>query len=183
MKFLETEIPGVYLIEPNIFQDERGIFIKTFHETTFKELKLDCDFKENLSSRSRKGVIRGMHFQTPPYECAKLVYVAFGRIIDVVLDVRKGSPTYGKFIAVDLSELFSGKGKMIYIPKGCAHGFLALEENSTVVYPQTAIYSAEHDKGIRWDSFGMDWGIENPIVSKKDSSFPKLEEFNSPFIW
>lgn len=178
MKFLEIELPGVYIIEPDIFKDERGIFIKTFHEMAFKERGLECNFKESFYSISKKGVIRGMHFQIPPYDHAKLIYVTSGKIVDIILDIRKELPTYGKYVAIELS---SENGRILYVPKGCAHGFLAFEDNSTVIYLQTTIHSAEHDKGIRWDSFGMDWGIENPIISKRDMGFSKFENFDSFF--
>jgi dTDP-4-dehydrorhamnose 3,5-epimerase len=178
MNIINTSLDGVYLIEPDIFEDQRGFFIKTFHAEIFKEKKLSCDFQESFYSISKKNVLRGMHFQVPPYEHAKLVYVTSGGILDVVLDIRKKSATYGKFIAVNLS---AKNRKYIYIPKGCAHGFLSLEDGSIVIYLQTTVYSQKHDTGIRWDSFGMDWGINNPIVSERDKTFPNFMDFKSPF--
>lgn len=178
MIITETCIPGVFIIETDIYEDKRGIFIKTFNYTIFKEKGLEYDFKESFYSISKRGVVRGMHFQMPPYDYAKLVYATSGRIIDVVLDIRKGLPTYGKYISVELS---AENGKCIYISRGCAHGFLALEDNSTVIYLQTKEYSPEHDKGVRWDSFGMNWEIEKPILSSRDSGFPKIDEIESHF--
>lgn len=178
MKFLKTELRGVYVIEPRVFQDDRGLFIKIFHEQTFKESGLSCDFKEVFYSTSMKDVIRGMHFQIPPQDHAKLVYVVSGKIFDVVLDIRKNSPTFGKCLSVELSD---DNKKSIYIPSGFAHGFCVLSDEATVIYMQTTMHSPEHDSGIRWDSFGMEWGIKNPILSQRDKNFPELKKFDSPF--
>ncbi len=179
MRFIKTNLNGVYLIEPKVFEDNRGQFVKIFHEQTFREKRLSCDFKESFYSTSRKDVIRGMHFQVPPQDHAKLVYVTSGRILDVVLDIRKNSPTYGKYVSVELSDV---NRKSIYIPVGFAHGFCVLSEEATVIYMQTTMHSPEHDAGIRWDSFGMNWTIKNPVLSERDRSFPKFEEFDSPFV-
>ena len=178
MKLIETKLSGVYIIETNIFSDERGIFIKIFNADYFKKMGLECDFKESFYSTSRKFVIRGMHFQIPPQDYTKLIYVTKGKIIDVVLDIRKGSATYGKYISEELSDK---NGRCAYIPKGFAHGFLALVDNSTTVYMQTTVYAPTYDKGIRFDSFGMNWMVKKPIISERDKSFPKLEDFESPF--
>lgn len=178
MKVTETKLPGVYIIEPPLFEDERGQFIKIFNAEAFAEHLLDSNFAESYYSTSKKGVIRGMHFQTPPKAHTKLVYVTHGRITDVILDIRKGSSTYGHYITTELS---TDNRHMMYIPPGFAHGFLALEDDSLVVYLQTTGYSKEHDAGVRFDSFGFDWGVEHPLVSSRDQSFPTLEEFDSPF--
>ncbi len=119
-----------------------------------------------------------MHFQIPPAAHVKLVYVTSGIILDVVLDIRKGSPTYGKYISAELSEK---NRKMMYIPIGCAHGFLSLKNNSCVIYLQTTMYSKDNDAGIHIDSFGMDWGVSSPIMSTRDQAFPALQEFKTPF--
>ncbi len=180
MNFLETAIPDVYIIEPNVFKDERGSFTKTFHKKSFEKYNLECDFKESFYSFSTKRVIRGMHFQLPPHDHAKLIYVTNGKIIDVAIDIRKNSPSYGKFVSVELSIENS---KMLYIPRGCAHGFAAIsDDNAYVIYLQTTMYNPESDSGILFDSFGMDWNIENPIISKRDLSFITLNDFNSPFV-
>jgi len=178
MKLTETDLKGVYVIEPKVFEDDRGVFVKTFHEQTFRESGLAFHFKESFYSTSKKGVIRGMHFQVPPHDHAKLVYVTSGRILDVVLDLRKSSSTYGKHVSVELSDM---NRRSIYIPTGFAHGFAVLSDEATVVYMLTTMYSSEHDAGIRWDSFGMDWGTRNPIMSERDRGFPRFEEFSSPF--
>lgn len=178
MKISSTKLSGVFVIETDIFHDDRGIFVKVFHSDIFKENDLNVDFKESFYSISHKNVIRGMHFHLPPKEHAKLVYVTSGSILDVILDLRKNSPTYGQFSCEKLSQ---ENHKMVYIPVGCAHGFLSLEDNSCTVYLQTTTYSQEYDAGIKIDSFGMDWGIASPIVSGRDQGFSDLKDFISPF--
>lgn len=178
MKIINALIPGLNIIEPKIFEDKRGKFIKVFSDNLFAKNKLNIDIKEVYYSISHKNVIRGMHFQIPPYDHIKIVFVSRGSIIDVVLDIRKNSPTYGKYFSINLSDK---NGKVLFIPKGLAHGFKALEDNTIVNYMQTTCYSSEHDKGIRYDSFGFDWKCENPKISDRDKAFPKLKEFNTPF--
>jgi len=180
MKVVQTDFDELLIIQSNVFTDQRGAFIKTFHKKIFEDNGLESDFRESFFSISRKNVIRGMHFQLPPDDHVKLVYCAKGEILDVVVDLRKNSPTYGKFFSINLTE---NNGKILYIPKGFAHGFKSLTDNSVVVYMTTKEYSPENDTGIRWDSFGFDWGIDNPIMSERDKSFPSLKEFNSPFIY
>lgn len=180
MKITKTKLDGVYIIEPHFFQDERGSLVKTFHKDTFIKNKMDFNFEESYYSISKKNVLRGMHFQAPPKDYAKLVYITNGTILDVVLDIRKGSPTYGEYISIELS---GENHKMIYIPTGFAHGFLSLKDNSCTTYLQTTIYSPENDSGIRIDSFGMKWNVKNPIISKRDQSFPILEKCEPPFIY
>ena len=180
MKFVKTKLDGVYVIEPNIFEDERGEFIKTFHKDTFIKNGLNVDFKESYYSISKKNVLRGMHFQTPPQDYSKLVYVTSGSIIDVVLDIRKGSPTYGKYTQVELSDR---NGKSIYIQAGFAHGFLSLEDDTCVIYAQTAMYSPENDSGIRADSFGFNWPVDKYIISKRDQNFVDFKNYASLFVY
>lgn len=178
MKILPTEIEGVFIIENNIFEDERGSFVKKFHYDTFKNHNLDVDFKENFYSVSHKNVIRGMHFHLPPKDHTKVIYVTTGSVLDVVVDLRKESPTYKKHVSVELTHK---NHRSIYIPVGCAHGFRTLEDNTCTVYLQTGTHSPEHDTGINYNSFGFNWEIENPIVSKKDKELLELEKFDSPF--
>jgi dTDP-4-dehydrorhamnose 3,5-epimerase len=178
MKITPTQLQGVFVIETDLFQDERGAFIKTFHKDTFEAQKIHVDFKESFYSLSKKGVIRGMHFHLPPKAHAKLVYVTSGAVLDVILDMRKDSPTYGKYTSIELS---AENHKMTFIPIGCAHGFLSLEDNTCMVYLQSGVYDKECDAGVTHDSFGMVWPIENPIMSKRDKEFIKFTEFNSPF--
>ncbi|MBO7572073.1 MAG: dTDP-4-dehydrorhamnose 3,5-epimerase family protein [Bacteroidales bacterium] len=173
-----TEFEGLYILETNNFHDERGSFQKLFNKSAFIDLGLDCDFCEFYYSVNNKNVVRGMHFQAPPYEHSKVVYVSKGKIIDVVVDIRKNSKTYGKCFSVELDDI---SGRYIYMPKGFAHGFKSLENNSIVNYAQTSCYNRECDCGIDSMKIGYDWKIENPIRSVRDQSFVSLEEFRSPF--
>jgi dTDP-4-dehydrorhamnose 3,5-epimerase len=178
MELIPTALEGCYQVSPFFVQDERGTFVKTFHEERFSALGLPIDWREEYYSSSRKGVIRGMHFQTPPHDHEKLVYCIQGQVLDVVVDLRMSSSTHGRHIAVKLDAV-SGQGLMI--PKGMAHGFLALTDDALMAYKVTSVYSPENDAGIRWDSFGLDWGVDLPIVSTRDRAHPKFSEFNSPF--
>ncbi|MCC2631400.1 MAG: dTDP-4-dehydrorhamnose 3,5-epimerase [Patescibacteria group bacterium] len=178
MNIHRTDLEGIRVIEPPHFIDERGTFTKTFHKEAFEKESLGTDFQESYYSTSKKNVIRGMHFQSPPQDHAKLVYVTRGSILDVVLDIRKNSPTYGKHLTFELS---AENHKAIYIPSGFAHGFLSLEDGTAVTYLQTTMHSPEHDKGIHAHSFGLQWDISKPIMSERDLSFPHFEEFQTPF--
>jgi dTDP-4-dehydrorhamnose 3,5-epimerase len=178
MDFIPQHIEGLYLVKPFHYEDARGSFVKTFHQEEFAVHGLETDFKESFYSESVKGVVRGMHFQVPPHEHAKLVFSMAGEVLDIVLDLRKKSATYGQFAAFYLSE----KNKdMLYIPPGMAHGFCSLTDKATLFYFTTSVHHKESDLGIRYDSFGFDWPVDNPIVSERDSAFPPLKEFVSPF--
>ena len=179
MKFQPTQLPGVYTIALHPLEDERGVFVKTYNEDVFKsQTGAALDWRESFYSVSKKNVIRGMHFQVPPFDNTKIVYVTAGKIRDVVLDICQSSPAFGRHIAVELS---ADRADAIYIPVGCAHGFLSLTDNATVIYLQTSVYSAQHDKGILWNSFGMDWGVTDPVLSPRDRTFPALAAFETPF--
>lgn len=180
MKFEPTKIPGVYIVNPRLFQDNRGIFIKTFHKSLFKENSLETDLNESCYSISAKGVIRGMHFQVLPNDNAKIVYVTNGLVESVVLDIRRGSPAYGEYVSVEISDT---NNRIIYVPKGCAHGFYAKKDNSCVVYLQTSMYNETCDKGILYSSFNKDWGIKNPTLSNRDLGFVPFKEYDSPFVY
>lgn len=180
MEIIKTHLPGLFIIDSKIFKDKRGIFVKVFHRKFFEANNIASDVRESFYSISRKNVIRGMHFQLPPDDHEKFVFCVHGKILDVILDIRKGSPTYGKFYSIELS---GRDGLIVYIPKGFAHGFLSLEDNSIVVYMTTKEYSPEKDYGIRWDSFGFNWNVNNPIISPKDRELPLLSEFDSPFVF
>jgi len=176
----ETQIKGLVEIIPKIFNDVRGTSIKPFHSEEFARLGFCNVFNEDLLVVSGKGVLRGLHYQNPPYAQAKLVYCISGSILDVVLDIRAGSPTYGRY------ETFCLSGKMhnmLYIPEGFAHGYLALEDNSIVMYKMSNVYAPEFEGGIRWDSIGVDWGVENPIISERDKGFLPFSQFKSEFIY
>ncbi|HRO43189.1 MAG TPA: dTDP-4-dehydrorhamnose 3,5-epimerase family protein [Flavipsychrobacter sp.] len=171
-------LKGAAIITLPAFQDNRGSFIKTFHETTLIENQLEFQLKESYFSFSHKDVIRGMHFQLPPFQHAKIVFCPCGAILDVILDLRKESYTYGQYFAHELSE---DNHKAYYIPEGFAHGFKALTEKAMTYYLVSSEYHKESDTGIRYDSFGFDWATKNPILSERDLSFPTLENFVSPF--
>lgn len=179
MKIEKTDFEGVYLIKSAIFSDYRGKFVKTINEDIYKQLNLNIKFVESYYSISLKNVIRGMHFQLPPFQHNKLVYVNKGSIIDVVLDLRKASPTYGKYFTFELNDI---NCHALYISEGLAHGFLSLEDDTMVTYNQTTCYTPQHDGGIRFDSFGFDWlNCNAPIVSERDTKFLSFTEFKSPF--
>ena len=180
MQLKETKIPGCYEIEPLIFRDERGSFIKTFHQNVFSENDLVNNFAEEYYSVSYKNVLRGLHFQTPPMDHTKVVYCVSGEVMDVVVDLRKGSPTYGEFETFNLNSTI---GNIIYIPAGLAHGFYVLSDIAILMYKVTTIYSPNNDSGILWDSAGITWPTFNPLVSKRDSEFVPLLKFDTPFIY
>ncbi|WP_420316813.1 dTDP-4-dehydrorhamnose 3,5-epimerase family protein [Ekhidna sp.] len=180
MKFIKSRITGVFIIENSIHSDSRGEFVKVFHQSTFNNHYPSLSFTESYYSISNEGVIRGMHLQLPPKDHHKLVYVPKGKVLDVVLDLRADSRTYGECESFVLS---AENAKSIFIPKGCAHGFKSLEDNSITVYSVTSEYDAGSDTGVRWDTFGFDWGVKSPNMSKRDHEFMSLKEFQetNPF--
>lgn len=178
MKKIETGFAGLYRLETNNFTDNRGNFQKLFSFDWFADNGLATDFKEFYYSVSQKDVIRGMHFQLPPHEHTKLVYVSKGSIIDVVLDLRSESATYGQCFSILLNETLA---HYMYIPVGFAHGFLAQEDNTIVNYAQTSCYNRDADAGIAFDSFGFDWNVAQPIISDRDAGFVPFEDFETVF--
>lgn len=160
------------------FEDERGSFIKTFQNSIWSNAQIEFSLAESYFSISHKDVIRGMHFQLPPYDHSKIVFCPQGRILDVILDLRKSSPTYGQFEARELS---AENHKAFFIPKGFAHGFKALEDNSITYYLVSSEHHAPSDAGIHLDSFGMDWETVSPIISNRDKGFVEWKDFDSPF--
>lgn len=178
--FTELAIPGVFEIDLFHAGDERGMFVKPYHKNTLEEHGLVSEFRESFYSTNRKGVIRGMHFQYPPHDHAKIVYCTSGRLIDVILDLRIGSPTYGKSIQIELS---AQNYKAAYLPVGVAHGFAVLEENTCMIYLTSTVHSSDFDGGIRYDSFEHQWPFADAITSNRDLEFPALSDFESPFIY
>ena len=178
MEIVKTPFEGLLVLQTINFQDNRGGFQKLFNYDFFKDNGLDYDFKEFYYSVNKENVVRGMHFQTPPFDHTKVVYVSKGRIRDVVVDIRKNSKTYGKCFSIELDDQ---KGQYLYIPKGFAHGFVSLEDGSIVNYAQTTCYVKDNDCGIDATSIGFNWGVENPIRSGRDLTFEKLNNFKSPF--
>ena len=173
-----SNISGCFELQPKVFEDTRGRFVKVFHDLAFAEKSLETHFAEEYYSISIKNVIRGMHFQLPPRDHVKVVYCVQGEVMDVVVDLRIGSPTYGHYAAFELSAV---KANSIYIPKGMAHGFCVLSELAIMVYKVSTVYSPEHDAGISWDSMGIPWPTMDANLSLRDQNFPKFAQFDSPF--
>lgn len=173
MKFTKSKIDGCFIIESENKLDKRGTFVKVFNDSLFKQNNIHASFKESFYSISCKNSLRGMHYQKSPHPIAKLVYCAEGEVLDVFLDIRKDSPTFGKFDSCLLSQ---ENAKMAYLPEGIAHGFLSLSERSIVCYLQSGEYNQEADAGILWNSFGMDWNVSDPIISDRDKNFIQLSK-------
>jgi dTDP-4-dehydrorhamnose 3,5-epimerase len=170
---LETALPGVVIVEPAVFDDERGSFSETWSEAAFTKAVGPVRFVQDNESHSRRGVVRGLHFQKEPHPQAKLVRVAAGRILDVALDMRRSSPTFGRHVAVELS---AANRRQLFIPRGFAHGFTALEEDTIVMYKVDGPYAPASDGGVLWNdpALGIDWGITSAgaILSPKDAALP-----------
>ncbi|RYZ50296.1 MAG: dTDP-4-keto-6-deoxy-D-glucose epimerase [Sphingobacteriales bacterium] len=178
MEINSTPLPDLKVITLPAFFDERGSFIKTFHAGVFNEAGIQFNLQESYFSVSEKDVIRGMHFQLPPHQHSKIVYCPQGAILDVVVDLRKGSPTYLQHFSQELSE---ENHKAFFIPEGFAHGFRALTAGAMTYYLVSSMYHQASDTGIRFDSIGFDWQVSEPVVSARDLSFPQMEVFSSPF--
>lgn len=183
MQKIKTSLQDVYIIEPDIFGDHRGWFCETWSVKNLEKLGIYCNFvQDNHSYTAKKGTIRGIHFQQKPMAQAKLVRVVRGVVMDVAVDLRKGSPTYMNWISVELS---SKNKRQLFIPQGFGHGFVTLTDNVEFVYKCDSPYSKEFDRGIRFDdsNIGIDWDIENPILSDKDSKSPLLADSDCNFIY
>lgn len=182
MKFINTEIPEVIIIEPKIIGDNRGYFFESFNQIEFEKNIGKINFIQDNESKSGRGVLRGLHFQNPPYTQAKLVRCIEGEILDVAVDIRKGSPTFGKHIVVKLS---GENKKQLFVPRGFAHGFIVQSETATIAYKVDNVYSPESDSGIIWNdpNLDIDWQFLNKevILSEKDKNLSKLEDLNNPF--
>ncbi len=173
-KIVKTSIDSCIEMIPNIFNDDRGNIIKTYHYPTFRDIGIDEIFNEDLISISKKGVIRGLHFQKKPFEQSKLVYCISGSILDVAVDIRAESSTYGKYVCFNLD---SKKRNMAYIPSGFAHGYEALEDNTVVIYKLSSPYMPAMEGGIKWNSIDIPWRGLNQIISEKDSRLPSFKEY------
>ena len=174
----KTRLAGCYVLRTKVREDMRGSFTKVYHEGAFRELGLTTEFREEYFSVSKRNVLRGLHFQLPPADHEKLVWCMSGEVLDVVLDLRRASATYGEHRCFTLT---GGSGAMLYIPRGMAHGFLTRSEEAVMVYKVTSVYAPDFDAGIRWDTAGIDWGIAAPLLSERDRSFAALADFSSPF--
>jgi len=177
-KIQPIPLAGAFLITLPASHDDRGTFVKSYSDSLFKAAGMDFTLRESYFSHSKKDVIRGMHFQLPPHQHSKIVFCQVGAIIDVIVDLRKSSPTYGQYFAHELSDT---NHKACYIPEGFAHGFKALTEDALTYYLVSSEYNKQHDTGIRYDSIGFDWQVKDPILSQRDSSFITLDEFDTPF--
>lgn len=180
MKVKDTAIPGCFEIIPSVFRDDRGSFTKTFHRGFSAEHGLVTTFAEEFYSWSRRGVLRGLHFQTPPSEQTKVVTCLSGEVLDVVVDLRVGSPTFGRYA---MFTLRASEATLLYIPPGLAHGFLAISEEALMYYQVTSVHDPACDVGIRWDSAGIPWPQSEPVVSVRDAALPPMAQFVSPFCF
>jgi dTDP-4-dehydrorhamnose 3,5-epimerase len=182
MKFTKTKIEGLIIIEPRVFGDERGYFLESYNEKEFKKAIGKVSFVQDNESKSSKGILRGLHFQKPPFAQAKLVRCIEGKVLDVVVDIRKNSKTYGQHFAVELS---GENKKQVFIPKGFAHGFVVLSDSATFAYKVDNTYAPASDAGIHWNdtSLNIQWTINESeiLVSEKDSKLPFFSEFETPF--
>jgi dTDP-4-dehydrorhamnose 3,5-epimerase len=181
MESIKTSLKGAYLIKPKVFQDERGFFLESYSEKVFAENGINAKFvQDNHSLSVRKGVLRGFHFQNPPFDQAKLVRVTRGKVFDVIVDLRKDSETFGKWESFELSaENF----QMLFIPRGFAHAYCTLEDNTEFMYKVDNFYEPVADSGLIWNDpdLNINWPIENPVLSEKDAKLQKFREFISPF--
>lgn len=175
---ISEPLPGCYTIQSRKFEDDRGNFVKTYHAGLWNELGIDFQMQEEFYSFSKEGVLRGMHYQAPPAAHNKIVYCLTGRLLDVLLDLRTDSSTFGQAVSVALQAV---DGRSIFIPKGIAHGFYAHEDNTCLVYKTDHIYSPKLDTGVHWRSFDFDWPNPCPIHSKRDGELPAFSNIRSPF--
>lgn len=183
MEKIATKLEGVYIIEPKVFGDHRGYFMETYSNKVFRDLGIDCTFvQDNESFTAQKGTLRGLHFQNNPMSQSKIVRVLSGAVMDVAVDLRKGSPTYLQWEAVELSE---ENKRMFFIPRGFAHGFLTLTDNVKFVYKVDNLYAPDCDRSIRFDdlAIGVNWGITDPILSQKDLNAPLLSSSDCNFTY
>ena len=180
MRILEQPFPGFYVIAGIRAGDSRGVFVKTFSEQVFRNLGISFEPREEFYSTSHKNVIRGMHFQIPPHDHEKLIYCSRGGFLDVLVDLRIGSPTFQKIFKIELS----GENPIfLFLPRGIAHGFLSLKDESSMTYLTSVVHHPESDRGIRWDSISFPWPVRDSIVSDRDKALPKLDDFVSPFTF
>jgi len=181
MNFVNTEISGAVIVEPKVFGDNRGWFYESYSKSEFEKFGIKADFvQDNRSFSAQKGTLRGLHCQTEPKAQAKLVSCTKGAILDVAVDIREGSPTYLKWVAVELNE---ENKKMLFVPKGCLHGFVTLTENVEVSYKVDELYSPENDRSVCWrdPEIGVEWGVETPVLSEKDKNAPLLKNSDVQF--
>jgi len=184
MKIIKTRFPGLIIIEPDVFEDDRGYFLETFHKEKYKEAGIDVNFSQDNESKSVRGVVRGLHYQLQPFAQGKLVRVIQGKVFDVAVDLRKGAPTFGEWFGTELDDVSK---KQMFVPRGFAHGFSVLSETAIFSYKCDNVYSRENERGINLadPKLGIDWKInqENQIISGKDKLAPVFEEAEMNFIY
>lgn len=180
MEVIETKIKDLLIIKPKVFADERGYFFESYNAAIFKKNGIEANFVQDNQSLSNTDVLRGLHFQAPPFAQGKLVRVITGAVLDVAVDIRKKSPTYGEYVAIELTE---ENKTMFYIPPGFAHGFLTLRDNTIFSYKCTDLYNKASEGTIQWNDkkINIEWNITNPILSEKDLNGVSLVDFKSPF--
>lgn len=180
MEVIETKIKDLLIIKPKVFADARGYFFESYNETVFKQNGIVANFVQDNQSLSSAGVLRGLHFQAPPHDQGKLVRVITGAVLDVAVDIRKNSPTYGQHVSIELTE---ENKTMFYIPSGFAHGFLTLRDNTIFSYKCTNVYNKTSEGCVLWNDsdLNINWNVSNPILSDKDLVGTPFKEFNSPF--
>ncbi|MDD3636672.1 MAG: dTDP-4-dehydrorhamnose 3,5-epimerase [Bacteroidales bacterium] len=180
MEIINTKIPDLLIVKPLVFEDQRGYFFESYNKEKFLQQGIDQNFVQDNESKSMKGVLRGLHFQAPPFAQGKLVRVMKGAVLDVAVDIRQNSPTYGQWASTELTE--SNKW-MYWVPPGFAHGFVTLEDHTVFFYKCTNVYNKASEGSIRWNDpdLNIDWGINNPILSEKDMHSPLFKDFISPF--
>jgi dTDP-4-dehydrorhamnose 3,5-epimerase len=180
MEIVKTPLEGLMIIKPDVFDDSRGYFFESFNHSKFLSIGIGQVFLQDNESKSKKGVLRGLHFQAPPFDQGKLVRVIQGSVLDVAVDIRKNSTTYGKWESIVLS----GQNKWMYwVPSGFAHGFMTLEDDTVFFYKCTNVYNKSSEGSILWSDADLNikWGTENPLVSEKDQVAPSFRDFASPF--
>jgi len=182
MQIEHSPLPGVVILIPRRFGDDRGWFTETWNAERMAEAGLDLPFvQDNHSFSAQKGTLRGLHYQSPPRAQDKLIRCTRGAILDVAVDARRGSPTYGRSAAVELS---ASNGRQLLVPKGFLHGFVTLTPDCEVQYKCTDTYAPANDGAVRWDSVGVDWGLSgDPVLSAKDAAAPAFADWESPFVW
>lgn len=182
MERIATRLDGVWILEPRVFHDSRGWLLESWSRRAFTAAGIDVDFVQDNHSRSGRGVLRGLHFQAPPHAQAKLVRCTVGRVWDVVVDLRAGSPTYGRW---DAFELDADAHRMVFVPAGFAHGFCVLGEAAEVQYKCSDFYAPQSSRGVRWDdpALGIPWPIREPVLSEQDRQLPTLADLPPYFRW
>ena len=181
MRVIPTALPGVLIIEPQVFADRRGFFLESYHLARYAEHGIDVAFVQDNHSRSTRGTLRGLHYQAPPGQ-AKLVRVAVGEVFDVAVDIRWGSPTYGRWVGVTLS---AENHRQLYVPTGFAHGFCVVSESADFLYKVTSYYAPAEERGIAWDdpALGIEWPVQDPILSDRDRHHPPLAEAPREYVY